>query len=233
MADTDKQFELRQLLKAYRKGLITDEIFEDQIREIQLGETAAEGAGAPPPAPAKTYHVRGKTFASEREMLVHFIDEFRAGEAFGGVAFSLWTEVAQNPSVRGGLRAVCEREAMHGRVLATRLGELGAQPTATLPETFREAARQRLGSVHVSDADKVADFLKQIPDAEAAVAPIREVIAQIDDDLETCALLAEILEDELATIRWFHEMGKTLGVEASGARDETRPAAPGARSPKP
>lgn len=227
MADTDKQFELRQLLKAYRKGLITDEIFEDQMREIQLGESAPAETVTPPPPPAKTYHVRDKTFASERDMLVHFLDEFRAGEAFGGVVFSLWTEVAQDPALRGGLRAVCEREAMHGRVLAARLSELGAQPTATLPETFREAARQRLGSVHVSDADKVADFLKQIPDAEAAVAPIREVISQIEDDLETCGLLAGILEDELATIRWFHETGKTLGVAAPAAdAGEARPANP-------
>lgn len=220
MADIDKQFELRQLLKAYRKGLISDEIFEDQMREIQLGEGAAAPSAAPPP-PAKTYHVRDKTFSSERDMLVHFVDQFRAGEAFGGVVFSLWTNVAQDPAIRGGVRAVCEREAMHGRVLAARLSEIGAQPTATLPESFREAARQRLGSADVSDADKVADFLKQIPDAEAAVAPIREVIAQIEDDIETCALLACILEDELATIRWFQETGKALGIVANGAPQET------------
>ena len=214
MPDNDKQFELRQLLKAYRKGLISDEIFEEQMREIQLGEGASASA-APPPPP--TYRVRDKTFTSERDMLVHFLDEFRAGEAFGGVIFSLWTDVAEDPCLRGGLRAVCEREAMHGRVLAARLSEIGAQPTANLPESFREAARSRLGSAHVSDADKVSDFLKQIPDGEAAVAPIREVIGQIDDDLETRALLEAILEDEIATIRWFQETGKALGIGTNGA----------------
>ncbi len=223
MAAIDKQFELRQLLKAYRKGLISDEIFEDQMREIQLGD-GGPAASAPPPAPARVYRVRDKTFASEREMLVHFLDEFRAGEAFGGVIFSLWTEVAQDPAIRGGLRAVCEREAMHGRVLAARLGEIGAQPTATLPESFRESARARLGSPHVADADKVADFLKQIPDAEAAVAPIREVLSQIEDDLETCALLSAILEDELATIRWFQETGRALGLDTSDGAESAAPA---------
>ncbi len=215
MADIDKQFELRQLLKAYRKGLISDEVFEDQMREIQLGGSPPAAEFAPPPPPARTYHVRDKTFTSERDMLVCFLDEFRAGEAFGGVVFSLWAEVAKNPAIRGGLRAVCEREAMHGRVLAARLSEIGAQPSATLPESFREKARARLGSAHVSDADKVSDFLKQIPDAEAAVAPIREVIGQVEDDVESCALLAGILEDELATIRWFHETGKALGISAN------------------
>lgn len=215
MSDTDKQFELRQLLKAYRKGLISDEIFEEQMREIQLGE-GNTSPGAPPP-PARTYHVRGKTFTSEHDMLVHFLDEFRAGEAFGGVIFSLWTDVAQDPCIRGGLRAVCEREAMHGRVLAARLSEIGAQPTASLPEKFREAARTRLGSAHVSDADKVADFLKQIPSEDTAVGPIREVIDQIEDDVETRALLESILEDELATIRWFHGVGRTLGLSVNAS----------------
>ncbi|MDG2308015.1 MAG: hypothetical protein P8R42_25835 [Candidatus Binatia bacterium] len=225
MPDTDKQFELRQLLKAYRKGLISDEIFEDQMREIQLG-TSPSAAPEPPPPPARTYRVRDKTYSSERDMVISFVDEFRAGEAFGGVIFSLWTEVAKDPAVRGGLRAVCEREAMHGRVLAARLNELGAQPRANLPESFREQARARLGSQDVSDADKVSDFLKQIPDAEAAVAPIREVLGQIEDDLETCALLAAILEDELATIRWFHQIGEDLGVSTNDASTAPEASAP-------
>ena len=226
MPDTDKQFELRQLLKAYRKGLISDEIFEDQMREIQLGERTGQSAHAPPPPPARTYQVREKTFTSEREMLVHFLDEFRAGEAFGGVVFSLWTDVAKDPAIRGGLRAVCEREAMHGRVLAARLTEIGAQPTASLPESFREAARARLGSAHVSDTDKVSDFLQRIPDEEAAITPIREVIGQIEDDIETRALLEAILEDELATIRWFHATGQTLGVPANASTTAGQVSAP-------
>jgi len=221
MPDTDKQFELRQLLKAYRKGLISDEIFEEQMREIQLGEDGR--SAATPSSPPRTYHVRDKTFASEREMLACFVDEFRAGEAFGGVLFSLWAEVAQDPCIRGGLRVVCEREAMHGRVLAARLDEIGVKPAASLPESFRDAARARLGSAQVSDADKIADFLERIPDEDAAIGPIREVIEQIEDDVETRALLENILEDERATIRWFHATGKALGlsVNASSEAAET------------
>ena len=219
MTATDRKFELRQLLKAYRKGLISDELFEEQMQELQLGE-----GSIPPPAPARTYRVRDKTFSSERDMLVYFLDEFRAGEAFGGVIFSLWIEVAKDPVIRGGLRAVCEREAMHGRLLAARLSELGAEPSASVPEAFRDAARTRLGSSEVSDLDKVADFLRQIPDGEAAVQPIRDVIDQVEEDLETCSLLQAILEDELATIRWAHELGRQLGLELNGAAN---PAASG------
>ena len=39
MATTD--FEARQLLKAYRKGLISDELlFEEQMQELQSGTTS-------------------------------------------------------------------------------------------------------------------------------------------------------------------------------------------------
>lgn len=220
MPDIDKQFELRQLLKAYRKGLISDEMFEDQMREIQIGEGSAPSAAH---SRARTYRVREKTFTTERDMLHCFLDEFRAGESFGGEIFSLWIGVARDSCLRGGLRAVCEREAMHGRVLGARLGEIGGEPRASLPASFREAVRARLGSDAVSDRDKVADFLERIPDAEAAVAPIREVISQIEEDLETRALLESILEDELATVRWFHATGDALGLRADAAPDANPP----------
>ena len=223
MAETDKQFELRQLLRAYRKGLITDEMFEEQMREIQL-DGAPPFATEPSPEPARTYRVRDKTFGSERDMLLHFLDEFRAGESFGGEVFAMWASVAGDLAIRGGLRAVGAREAMHGEILCNRLAELGGEPKAELPENFRQAARDRLGSDAVSDRDKIADFLRQIPDAEAAVAPIREVIEQIENDIETCALLSGILEDELATIKWLHDTAARLGLTANGAEAPASPA---------
>lgn len=214
MPEVDPQFELRQLLKAYRRGLISDELFEEQLREIQNG-----GGAAPAAAPARTYRVRDKTFTSERAMLRHFLDEFRAGETFGGEVFGEWCAVASDPRVRGGLVVVREREAMHGRLLARRLAEIGGEPRATLPEKFREAARALLASREISDADKIADFMRRLPSPEAAIAPIREVIAQIEEDGETRALLESILEDEAATVRWFHATGALLGVAPPAAQN--------------
>lgn len=218
MAHTDKQFELRQLLKAYRKGLISDEIFEEQMREIQLGEETA--FSTEPAAPSRTYRVRDKTFSSERDMLLHFLDEFRAGETFGGEVFGMWAAATSDPILRGGIRAVGARESTHGELLAARLREIGGEPRAELPSSFREAARERLGSAAVPDREKIGDFLRQIPDAEAAVAPIREVVSQIEEDGETCALLAGILEDELATIGWLHQTAERLGLTSNGAADD-------------
>ena len=53
-------FEVKQLLKAYRKGIISDELFESEMKELWNGE----GAGQ--------YVFNGKSYNSEREMLVAF-----------------------------------------------------------------------------------------------------------------------------------------------------------------
>jgi hypothetical protein len=209
MAEVDRGFELRQLLRAYRRGLISDEVLEEQLHEIGAvgsGATPNGHALAHPAAPAKVYRVRDRTFATERDMILHFLDEFRAGETFGGEVFALWYSVCRDPRVRGGLQVVREREAMHGKLLAARIAALGGHSQAALPEKFQSAARARLGSAEISDADKLADFVRRLPDAEAAVAPIRAVIAQIEQDCESRALLENVLEDELATVRWFHAM---------------------------
>ena len=209
MADTTSDFELRQLLRAYRRGLISDDLFEEQVREIQGNGAARNGDGPQAAEPARSYRVRDKSFASEREMILHFLDQFRAGETFGGEVFALWYAVAGDAAVRGGLQVVREREAMHGKLLAARIAALGGRCEASLPEKFQSAARARLGSPAVSDADKLGDFVRRLPDVEASVAPIRAVIEQIDDDLETRALLASIAEDEMATVRWFHAAAAT------------------------
>jgi hypothetical protein len=204
MADTTSDFELRQLLRAYRRGLISDDLFEEQVREIQAGDGSRNGAGRAAAEPARTYRVRDRSFATEREMILHFLDQFRAGETFGGEVFALWYAVSQDPAVRGGLQVVREREAMHGKLLAARIAALGGKCEASLAEKFQSSARARLGSPAVSDADKLADFVRRLPDVEGAVAPIRAVIEQIEHDLETRALLTNIVEDEMATVRWFH-----------------------------
>src|SRR5581483_11442473 len=146
MAEVNRQFEVRQLLKAYRKGLISDDLFEEQMREIESGAPAAS-------APARTYRLRKRTFATERELVVRFLDEFRAGESFGGEVFGLWCQATRHPMVRGGLRVIAEREARHGRLLGDRLAELGGRPEVTLPESFRDGARARLASREISDLD--------------------------------------------------------------------------------
>ncbi len=210
MAEVTRQFEVRQLLRAYRKGLISDDLFEEQMHELD------QGVAAPPPAPARVYRLRDQALTNERELVVRFLDEFRAAEALGSESFSLWCAATPDPVLRGTLRVLAEREASHARILAARLAELGVRPEATLPAQFRDAARATLGSRETADLDKLRDLTRRLPDVEAAVQPIRDVIAQIDEDTDTRALLEAVLEDEAATLRCLHGLEKRLGDGAGG-----------------
>lgn len=194
-----KDFEARQLLRAYRKGLITDELFEEQMREIGV-----------PTASHKTYQLNGRPYASERKMLVSFLDKFRAGERFGSEVLPLWIESCRVAELKGGLRTVCHREFMHSQLLEQRVKELGGELRASVPADAQQKARARLGSREISDAEKLLAFLAESPDVESAIKPIQDVICQIDEDLETKALLQTICDDEASTLRWLRAMCECL-----------------------
>lgn len=199
-----KDFEARQLLKAYRKGLISDELFEEQMREIGL-----------PVTPAKTYQLNGRPYANERKMLVSFLDKFRAGERFASEVLPLWIETCGVPELKGGLRTVCHREFMHSQLLEQRVKELGGELRASVPTDVQQKSRARLASSEISDAQKLLAFLADTPDVESAVKPIQDVICQIDQDLESKALLQTICDDEAATVRWLHAMCECLHAVTS------------------
>ena len=62
MPDVTSQFELRQLLKAYRRGLISDDVFEEQLREIQRDGTSPTAAGKSYIQPKSASHDRRLAF---------------------------------------------------------------------------------------------------------------------------------------------------------------------------
>ena len=86
MATAD--FEMKQLLKAYRKGLISDDLFEQQMSEVKNGS----GQG---------YTYNGKMHATEREMIMHLLDEARCGENFAAEYFNRWIEVSDQVGCSG------------------------------------------------------------------------------------------------------------------------------------
>lgn len=189
------------------------------VRELRPGGSytqaidngADEPARAPVAGRARTFVYRGAVLASERELLIRFLDDFRAAESFGATVLGLWADVATHPVVRGGLRTICAREARHGELLAERLQELGGECRAELDRDLREAARARLASTSVSDGEKLAEMVARYSDVDVAVQPMRDVLYQIEDDLETKALLQTILEEEIATLRWLKATSRDLG----------------------
>ncbi len=164
-----------------------------------------DGRGVP-----RAYTYGGDTFRAEREMVVRFLDDFRAAESFGATVLGLWADVARDPVVRGGLRTLCAREQRHANLLADRLRQLGAECRAELGRDLQDAARARLASAKISDLDKLDEVLARCADVDVAVKPIRDVLAQIDDDLDTRELLRMILDEEIATLRWLATARRTL-----------------------
>jgi len=129
--ENSQMTEVRRLLKAYRKGLITDELFAEQMAEVYGG-----GNG-------QTYTYNGRTYSSEREMVVALLDSFRAAEAFGAESLQAWIACCQVPCLRGGLRTICHREAYHARLLEERRGLARDQRPAQAPGGGCQALRRR------------------------------------------------------------------------------------------
>lgn len=153
----------------------------------------------------RQYVCRGQVFASEHEMLLALLDEFRAAEAFGAESLRVWIGACRLPMLRGGLRTIVEREAWHARILGERLTELGGHCAAQTPEAIRETVLARLGAMDVHDLDKLQDVVGFLSGSSDPVGELRCAVLQIEDDQESRGLLLSLLDDEDATVRWLCE----------------------------
>ena len=145
-----------------------------------------------------------------REALVSFLDQFRAGEALGEASLGAWIEVSNTACVKGGLRTVQQREGMHARLLEARLKELGAAPTFEVPEAIYDQTMKSAGDCEKSDPEKIAEFVKQFPDVDAAIQPILDIADKLDADPETQFMLRTIAQDERSTLEFLHDACQLL-----------------------
>jgi hypothetical protein len=202
MATAD--FEARQLLKAYRKGLISDALFEEQMRELSNGNGQ------------RSYTYRDKNYASEREMITALLDEFRCGENFAAEYLCKWIDVSDQECVKGGLRAVQQREAYHAQILEARLRELGGSPQCTVPQERREKELPFYSSTEANDAQKLLSIASRIGGNSATVLkPLTDAIAQIQDDQQSKELLRSLIDDEMSSLKWLMEACQTLNPQAA------------------
>src|SRR5262245_16779832 len=202
MATAD--FEMKQLLKAYRKGLISDDLFEQHMSEVKNGS----GQG---------YTYNGKTHATEREMIMHLLDEARCGENFAAEYLNRWVEVSDQECVKGGIRMVQQRENFHAQILEARLRELGGVPQCTVPQERREKELPFYVSAAQKDLEKLQSIASRISDPAAALKPITDVIAQIKGDQQSKELLKSFVDDEMSSIKWLLEACQTLSAAAPQA----------------
>ncbi len=198
-------FEVRQLLKAYRKGLITDALFEEQMGE--LGNSNGTGK----------YVFGGKSYDTEREMLVAFLDEYRCAENYAADYFNSWSEVSDEACVKGGLLAIQQREAFHGQLLEARLRELGGSPQCSVPTEQREKDMALYASTDKNDAEKLMHVTSQFPDLAKALSFITDVIDQIQDDQQSKELLRSMVQDEMSSGNWLMGACQLLNGEQAAA----------------
>ncbi len=212
-----RDFEFKQLLRAYRTGIITQATFEEEMAKL-------EGAGAPGNGNGMAFHAFGRSYKSERAAIISFLDKVRAGEANGGEAFAAWAAVCKTDCIRTGIRMIAEREAYHARIFEQRLLELGGEKRAGATEEGRKF-KQYLGDPNIPDTEKLLRFTKSVGDPKEAIKPICDFAALIKDDLETKEALRLFAEDELSSTSWVWESCAALNAPAAQKQEEARSSA--------
>jgi hypothetical protein len=200
-----RDFEFKQLLRAYRSGVISQATFESEMAWLEAGAPVTNGNGG---AGFKAF---GRTYRSERAAVVSFLDKVRAGEANGGEAFAAWAEVCTTDCIRTGIRIVAEREAYHSRVFAQRLSELGGETRAMPTEDARKYTAY-LGNPSIPDTEKLLSFTKRVGKPEDAIKPICEFAELLKEDLSTKEALRLFAEDELSTTKWLWDACAALNA---------------------
>ena len=190
-------FEFKQLLRAYRNGVISQATFESEMAWLESGAPPTNGNGSN----GGGFKAFDRTYKSERAAIVSFLDKVRAGEANGGEAFSAWAEVCTTDCIRTGLRMIAEREAYHSRIFAQRLAELGGEKRATTSDDGRKFTAY-LGNPSITDNEKLLSFTKRVGKPEDAIKPICEFADLIKEDLSTKEALRLFAEDELSSTKW-------------------------------
>ncbi len=208
-----RDFEFKQLLRAYRNGIISDATFEGEMAALENGGSMANGS-------ADGFKAFGRSYKSERAAIVSFLDKVRTGEANGGEAFSAWAEVCKTECLGPGLRIVAEREAYHSRVFARRLLELGGEQRATNTEEGRKFTAF-LGDASIPDNKKLLKLTADLGAPEKAIQPICDFAALIKEDLGTKEALRLFAEDELSTAKWLYDACTALNAPAQAAQSKS------------
>jgi hypothetical protein len=205
-----RDFEFKQLLRAYRRGIISEATFDEEMAKLEAGavEPGANGGRV------GGFSAFGRTYSSERAAIISFLDKVRAGEANGGEAIARWAAVCKTECLRSGLRMIAERESYHARVFEQRVLELGGEKRAGTTDEGHKFT-EYLANPGVSDVEKLKTFVSRVGEPKEAVKPIHDFAALIKEDIETKEALRLFAEDELSTTTWLTE----ACVALSGAGD--------------
>jgi hypothetical protein len=201
----NRDFEFKQLLRAYRSGIISEQTFEEELAGLEHGVANGDGD--------RGFEAMGKTYSNEREAVIAMLDRFRTGEANGQAAFGAWEKQVSTECIRSGIRMITEREGCHARIFERRLADLGAARKPQTTEASRKIT-EKLGDSKVSDNEKLLYITSLAPDPEAFFKPVREFADRIKDDQETKELFKLYVQDELSSAKWLMYACETLNGPA-------------------
>ena len=210
----NRDFEIKQLLRAYHNGLISEAAFNEEMNRI---EHEAVGADQNP-----GFDAFGQHYRSERDALLSFFDELHATQMDAAVAFAKWSAVCRMPGLRTGLIMIAERNAGHARILARRAHELGGELHSVATEHGSRLV-QILANPQITDADKLASLAGIIQDPKEAAAPILAFASMLKADVESQQALRLLADDELSTATWLRDLGLTLKATSQTISENQQP----------
>jgi len=208
-------FEFQQLLRAYRRGVISETVFEQEVEAMDNGSAATIDRNT---VNAGGFKAFGKTYANEREAILEFLDKYGAAEAAAEVCLNKWADVAKTDCVRGGIQMIAEREGYHGRVFARRLRELGGQKKDDGRETLQ--ALEYASDPNLSDAEKLLKATSRGPDPKALLQPIFDFGDAIKEDQLTKQLVQLYAKDELGSATWVYETCAMINRKGAAVREK-------------
>ena len=196
-----KREQLDRLLKLYRHGRISEDLFLDQLEDVAEECEGDQPAEAEPSNGAPSLQ-DDEAAAKRTAALVEVLDRFRAAERSGSETLLRWARLTPDAGLVGGLRVVASREAAHAALLEERIRELGELPTAEIP-SWLAGFNEALVSREATDLERLGALVAQFEDVARAIEPLDTAIELATDDELTCAVLRAIRDDEIATIEWF------------------------------
>jgi hypothetical protein len=205
----NRDFEFKQLLRAYRAGIISETTFEGEMAALENGHAGSNGS--------RGFEAMGKTYKSERDAVVAMLDRFRAGEANGADAFGGWSKTVSTDCIRSGVRMICEREGYHARIFERRLRDLGAECRAQVTDASRKIT-ETLSDPSCADNQKLLYLANLAPDPDAFFKPVLEFVENLKEDLETKELFKLYVQDELSSAKWLLYACEALNGAGQGAQ---------------
>jgi hypothetical protein len=111
----NRDFEIRQLLRAFRSGIMSESAFEEEMTRL---EHESGEAGEPGKIASPVFEACGRTYTSEREAVLSFLDELHAIRLDSAIGFAKWSAVCRTKGLKTRLVIAAEREAYHARIAA-------------------------------------------------------------------------------------------------------------------